>query len=191
MSESSGTVIAAAIAFVAAIIGAVIAGLYAKRAAQTGGRKAVEAALAQVHGQAAAEHWQWVRGQRHHAFVELLTAFVALDQLFIQIAPGARNGVALDDAATRELQERALEVRATASKLMLCGPRDADALAYTLTRACMASVGYFLQAAGARTAGEVPDWSEFDRARDEMTHAHAAFLQRAGEIIRDPLQSVS
>ncbi|WP_327717333.1 hypothetical protein OG381_19345 [Streptomyces sp. NBC_00490] len=191
MSDSMGTVIAAVIAFVAAVIGAVIAGRYAKRGAEVGGRKAVEAALAQVHGQAAAEHWQWVRSQRHQAFSALLTAYAALDEVLVRIAPEVRGGGGLDEAAGREFRERTVDLKAKTSQLALWGPNEAYELAHAVTRKSMAVVGALTQAAGAGAVGLDVEWSSFDQARGEMTQAYAAFLQRAGEIIRDPLQPVS
>ena len=55
----------------------------------------------------------------------------------------------------------------------------------------MAVVGALTQAAGPSVVSPDVEWSRFDQARAEMTQAYAAFLQRAGEIIRDPLQPVS
>ncbi|MGW1612215.1 hypothetical protein ACWCQZ_22855 [Streptomyces sp. NPDC002285] len=191
MSDATGTVIAAVIAFAAAVIGAVIAGMYAKRGAEAGGRRAVEAALAQVHGQAAAEHWQWVRSQRHQAFAALLTAYATLDELLVRITPEVRGGAGLDEATGREFRERTVELKAKTSQLALWGPNEANVLAYALTRKSMTAVGALLQAAGVGSEGLGVAWSTFDQARDELTQAYAAFLQRAGEIIRDPLQPVS
>ncbi|MFE0104067.1 hypothetical protein [Streptomyces sp. NPDC059009] len=191
MSDATGTVVASAIAFVAAVIGAVIAGLYAKRGAETGGRKAVEAALAQVHGQAAAEHWQWVRSQRHQSFANLLASYAALDEGLARLAPEVREGARLDEVAGRELQQRTLELQASTSKLALWGPDEANVLAYAVTQEAMAGIRALLRAAHVSSAGLSVDWSSFDRAREGMTQAHAEFLQRAGEIIRDPLQPVN
>ena len=191
MSEATGTVIAGVIAFVSAVIGAVIAGRYAQRGAEAGGRKAVEAALAQVHGQAAAEHWQWVRSQRHQSFGALFAAYAALDDALARIAPEARSGVGPDQAAGRELRERTLELQTKTSQLALWGPTQANVLAYALTEKSVAAVSGLLLAESLGSAGSPADWSSFDRAREEMAQAHAAFLQRAGEIVRDPRQPVS
>ncbi|WP_217213956.1 hypothetical protein [Streptomyces sp. AC550_RSS872] len=191
MSDATGTVVAAAIAFAAAVIGAVIAGMYAKRGAEAGGRKAVEAALAQVHGQAAAEHWQWVRSQRHQAFAALLEAYAALDEVLVRITPEVRGGAGLDEATGREFRERTVELKAKTSQLALWGPSEANVLAYAMTGKSMAAVGALMQAAAGSSSGPSVDWSGFDRARGEMTQTYASFLQRAGEIIRDPLQPVS
>ncbi|MDC0769275.1 hypothetical protein [Streptomyces sp. HD] len=191
MSDATGTVIAAVIAFAAAVIGAVIAGMYAKRGAEAGGRKAVEAALAQVHGQAAAEHWQWVRSQRHQAFAALLEAYAALDEVLVRITPEVRGGAGLDEATGREFRERTVELKAKTSQLALWGPNEANVLAYAVTGKSMAAVGAFMQAAGGSSSSLSVDWSGFDQARGEMTQFYASFLQRAGEIIRDPLQPVS
>ncbi|MEV6172782.1 hypothetical protein AB0L99_31795 [Streptomyces sp. NPDC051954] len=191
MSDATGTVIAAVIAFAAAAIGAVIAGMYAKRGAEAGGRKAVEAALAQVHGQAAAEHWQWVRSQRHQAFAALLAAYAVLDEALVRLTPEIRGGSGLDEVTGREFRERTIELKAKTSQLALWGPNEANVLAYALTGKSMAAVGALLQVAGASSVGLSASWSNFDRARGEMTQAYATFLQRAGEIIRDPLQPVS
>ncbi|MDH6215990.1 hypothetical protein [Streptomyces pseudovenezuelae] len=191
MGEATGTVIAGVIAFAAAVIGAVIAGRYAKHGAEAGGRKAVEAALAQVHGQAAAEHWQWVRSQRHQSFAALLTAYAALDDVLVRIGPEARNGDGLDGATGHELRERTLELQAKTSQLALWGPNEANGLAYALTGKSTAAVGALLQAASPSSTDPSADWSSSDRAKGEMVQAYAAFLERAGEIIRDPLQPVS
>ncbi|WP_210591000.1 hypothetical protein [Streptomyces sp. GESEQ-35] len=191
MSDATGTVIAGVIAFAAAVIGAVIAGMYAKHGAEAGGRKAVEAALAQVHGQAAAEHWQWVRSQRHQAFAALLAAYAVLDEALVRLTPEIRAGAGLDEATGREFRERTVELKAKTSQLALWGPNEANVLAYALTGKSLAAVGALLQVAGASSAGLSVTWSNFDQARGEMTQAYATFLQRAGEIIRDPLQPVS
>ncbi|MFE0523603.1 hypothetical protein [Streptomyces sp. NPDC058954] len=191
MSDATGTVISAVVAFAAAVIGAVIAGRYAKHGAETGGRKAVEAALAQVHGQAAVEHWQWVRSQRHQSFADLIAAYAALDEVVVRITPEVRSGGGLDPETGREVRECTLELQAKTSQLALWGPSEANALAYALTRKSVAAVRALLHMRnqGASSAGA--DWSIFGQARDEMLQAHAAFLQRAGEIIRDPRQPVS
>lgn len=189
MSDATGTVIAAVIAFAAAVIGAVIAGMYARRGAEAGGRKAVEAALAQVHGQAAAEHWQWVRSQRHQAFAALLAAYAALDAVLVRIRPEVQGGAGLDEATGREMRECTDELKVKTSQLALWGPNEAYLLAHALTGNSIAAVGALLQASSLNS-GSV-DWSNFDQARDDMTQAYADFLQRAGEIIRDPLQPVS
>ncbi|WP_432191325.1 hypothetical protein [Streptomyces sp. bgisy027] len=185
MSDATGTVIAAAIAFAAAVIGAVVAGMYAKRGAEAGGRKAVEAALAQVHGQAAAEHWQWVRSQRHQAFAALLAGYAALDEVLVRIMPEVRGGAGIDEATGRELRGCTVELKAKTSHLALWGPDEAYVLAHALTAKSMATVGALLQ------TGPRVDWSNFDQARGQMTQTYAAFLQRAGEIMRDPLQPAS
>ncbi|MFI9832014.1 hypothetical protein ACIHIX_30520 [Streptomyces sp. NPDC051913] len=191
VSEVTGTVVAAVIAFAAAVIGAVIAGVYAKRGAEAGGRKAVEAALAGVHGQAAAEHWQWVRSQRHQAFAALLDAYAVVDEAVVRIAPEVRAGAGLDEATGRELRERTIELKAKTSRLALWGPNEVYQLAHALSRKSVAVIGVLMQAAGASSAGLTVDWSNFDHARDEMIRSYAAFLGRAGEIIRDPMQPVS
>ncbi|MFF4034041.1 hypothetical protein ACFYZ2_30545 [Streptomyces sviceus] len=190
MSDATGTVISGVIAFAAAVIGAVIAGRYAKRGAEAGGRKAVEAALAQVHGQAAAEHWQWVRSQRHQSFAALLAAYAALDEVLARIAPGVRNGTGLDEATGQEVRERALELQAKTSQLALWGPIEANSLAYAIMGKSVAAVRALLYIESVSAPSPSVDWSSFERARDEMVQAHATFLQRAGEIIRDPRQPV-
>ncbi|MDV9172979.1 hypothetical protein R6V09_23050 [Streptomyces sp. W16] len=191
MSETTGTIIASIIAFVSAVIGAVIAGIYAKRGAEVGGRKAVEAALAQVHGQAAVEHWQWVRSQRHQSFAALLEAYAALDDVLTRIAPEVQNGARLDEATGRELRESALALQDKTSLLALWGPHEASELAYALMRKATSAVGTLLRVAAARSTDQNADWASSERARNEMITAYAGFLQRAGEIIRDPLQPVS
>lgn len=191
MSEATGTVIAGVIAFVSAVIGAVIAGRYAQRGAEAGGRKAVEAALAQVHGQAAAEHWQWVRSQRHQSFGALFAAYAALDDALARIAPETRNGVGLDETAGRELRERTLELQTKTSQLALWGPSQANVLAYALMGKSVAAVSSLLHVDSLGPGDSPADWSSFDRAREGMAQAHADFLQRAGEIVRDPRQPVS
>ncbi|MBC2904975.1 hypothetical protein [Streptomyces cupreus] len=191
MGEATGTIIAAVIAFASAVIGAVIAGRYARGGAEAGGRKAVEAALAQVHGQAAAEHWQWVRSQRHQSFAALFVAYAVLDEVLIRIAPEVRSSGGLDAAARRELGDGTLEMQAKTSQLALWGPGEANELAYALTETSIAAVASLLAVAGTNPEGMSAAWSRFARAREEMAQAHAAFLQRAGEIVRDPRQPVS
>jgi hypothetical protein len=191
MGETTGTIIASVIAFISAVIGAVIAGMYAKRGAEVGGRKAVEAALAQVHGQAAVEHWQWVRSQRHQSFAALLAAYAALDEVLTRIAPEVRNGARLGEATGRELQESALALQDKTSQLALWGPHEASELAYVLMRKATGAVSALLRVAATGSADRNADWGNSERARDEMVAAYVGFLQRAGEIIRDPLQPVS
>ncbi|MEU0029862.1 hypothetical protein [Streptomyces sp. NPDC006335] len=190
MSDATGTVISGVIAFAAAVIGAVIAGRYAKRGAEAGGRKAVEAALAQVHGQAAAEHWQWVRSQRHQSFAALLAAYAALDEVLARIAPEVRSGSGLDEAAGSEVRGRLLELQAKTSQLALWGPIAANSLAYAITGKSVAAVRCLLHIDRMNPSSDSTDWSRFEQARQEMAEAHATFLQRAGEIIRDPRQPV-
>ncbi|WP_449349650.1 hypothetical protein [Streptomyces shaanxiensis] len=190
MSDATGTVIAGVIAFAAAVIGAVIAGRYAKRGAEAGGRKAVEAALTQVHGQAAAEHWQWVRSQRHQSFAALLAAYAALDEVLARIEPGVRSGAGLDEPSGREMQERALDLQTKTSQMALWGPSEAMNLAYTITDKSVIAMRALLHIARAGSPSVSADWSNFEQARGQMVQAHAAFLHRAGEIIRDPRQPV-
>ncbi|MBK3570045.1 hypothetical protein [Streptomyces sp. MBT62] len=191
MSETTGTIIASVIAFISAVIGAVIAGIYAKRGAEVGGRKAVEAALAQVHGQAAVEHWQWVRSQRHQSFAALLAAYATLDEVLTRIAPEVRNGARLGEASGRELRQGALALQDKTSQLALWGPHEASELAYALMRKATDTVGALLQVAVVGSMDRNAGWVSFERARNEMVTAYAGFLQRAGEVIRDPLQPVS
>ncbi|WP_328871659.1 hypothetical protein OHT76_16885 [Streptomyces sp. NBC_00287] len=191
MGEATGTIIAAVIAFASAVIGAVIAGRYARGGAEAGGRKAVEAALAQVHGQAAAEHWQWVRSQRHQSFAALFAAYAVLDEVLTRIAPEARSGGGLDAAARRELGDGTLEMQAKTSQLALWGPGEANELAYALTETSIRAVASLVAVSGTNPEGLSATWARFARAREEMAQAHAAFLQRAGEIVRDPRQPVS
>lgn len=191
MSETAGTVIASVIAFISAVMGAVIAGIYAKRGAEVGGRKAVEAALAQVHGQAAVEHWQWVRSQRHQSFAALLAAYAALDEILARIAPEVQNGARLGEVAGRELRASALALQDKTSQLALWGPQEASELAYALMRKATGAVAALLRVAVEGSADQNADWASSERARNEMVAAYAGFLQRAGEIIRDPLQPVS
>lgn len=192
MGDATATVIAGGIGLVAAVIGAVIAGRYAERGAKAGGRKAVEAALAQVQGQAAAEHWQWVRSQRYQSFASLLAAYTALDEVLARVTPEVSDGVPLDVATKDELRRAALELQDKTSLLALWGPDEARALAYALTQKTVVAVRSLLQAEQATTLqGRSPEWSIYERARGGMAEAYAAFLQRAGEIIRDPMQTVS
>ncbi|WP_123965397.1 hypothetical protein [Streptomyces sp. TLI_185] len=191
MGDATATVLAAGIGLIAAAIGAVIAGRYAERGAKVGGRKAVEAALAQVHGEAAAEHWQWVRSQRYQSFASLLAAYTALDEVLARITPEVRDGAPLDVATRDELRRAALEMQDKTSLLALWGPDEARALAYALTRKSVTAVSSMLQGGRATSAGQSRDWSNYEEARSGMTEAYATFLQRAGEIIRDPMQTVS
>lgn len=191
MGDATATVLAAGIGLIAAVIGAVIAGRYAERGAKVGGRKAVEAALAQVHGEAAAEHWQWVRSQRYQSFASLLAAYTALDEVLARITPEVRDGTPLDVATKDELRRAALEMQDKTSLLALWGPDEARVLAYALTRKAVAAVSSMLQVERATSEGRNRDWSNYEQARSGMTEAYAAFLQRAGEIIRDPMQTVS
>lgn len=191
MGDATATVLAAGIGLIAAVIGAVIAGRYAERGAKVGGRKAVEAALAQVHGEAAAEHWQWVRSQRYQSFASLLAAYTALDEVLARITPEVRDGTPLDVATKDELRRAALEMQDKTSLLALWGPDEARVLAYALTRKAVSAVSSMLQVERATSEGRNRDWSNYEQARSGMTEAYAAFLQRAGEIIRDPMQTVS
>ncbi|MFG3287847.1 hypothetical protein ACGF3G_03410 [Streptomyces sp. NPDC048179] len=191
MSDAIGTVVSGVIAFAAAVIGAVIAGRYAKHGAEVGGRNAVEAALAQVHGQAAAEHWQWVRSQRHQSYADLIAAYSALDDVFARITPDVLNGQGLDGSTRREVHERTLELQAKTSLLALWGPDEANLLAYALTRKSVEVTRALLQSVSASSSGPDVDWSTFSRVRSEVVEAYASFLQRAGEIVRDPRQPVS
>ncbi|MFI6011412.1 hypothetical protein ACIBAG_21775 [Streptomyces sp. NPDC051243] len=191
MGDATATVIAGGIGLMAAVIGAVIAGRYAERGAKAGGRKAVEAALTQVQGQAAAEHWQWVRSQRYQSIASLLAAYTALDEVLARITPEVRGAVPLDVATRDELRRAALALQDKTSLLALWGPDEARALAYALTRKAVAAVSALLQVERATSEGRIPEWSNYDEERGGMTEAYATFLQRAGEIIRDPMQSVS
>ncbi|WP_159403774.1 hypothetical protein [Streptomyces sp. NRRL S-646] len=191
MGDATATVLAAGIGLIAAVIGAVIAGRYAERGAKVGGRKAVEAALAQVHGEAAAEHWQWVRSQRYQSFASLLAAYTALDEVLARITPEVRGGAPLDVATRDELRRAALEMQDKTSLLALWGPDEARVLAYALTRKAVAAVSSVLQVERATSEGRSRDWSNYEQTRSGMTEAYATFLQRAGEIIRDPMQTVS
>ncbi|MFD5537217.1 hypothetical protein ACFWIJ_05000 [Streptomyces sp. NPDC127079] len=191
MSDAMGAVVSAVVAFAAAVIGAVIAGRYAKHGAEVGGRKAVEAALAQVHGQAAVEHWQWVRSQRHQSFADLIAAYAALDDVLARIAPEVLNGQGLDVSTGREMQGCALELQAKTSQLALWGPSEAYSLAYALTGKSVEAMGALLRMGGIGGTGPNGDWSSFGRFRGEMVEAYASFLQRAGEIVRDPQQPIS
>lgn len=191
MGDATATVIAGGIGLVAAVIGAAIAGRYAERGAKAGGRKAVEAALAQVQGQAAAEHWQWVRSQRYQSFASLLAAYTALDEVLARITPGVRSGVPLDVATREELRRATLELQDKTSLLALWGPDEARSLAYALMQRSVAAVGSLLQAERATSMAPGSEWSNYEQARSGMTEGYATFLQRAGEIIRDPLQTVS
>ncbi|MFD8725535.1 hypothetical protein ACFV2H_48265 [Streptomyces sp. NPDC059629] len=183
-------VVSSVIAFVAGVIGAVIAGRYAKHGAEVGGRKAVEAALAQVHGQAAVEHWQWVRGQRHQSIAAVIAAYAALDEVFTRITPEVFNGQGLDGSTGREVRERALELQAKVSQLALWGPSDIYVLAHALMRKSVEVMSALLHIESVSPSGPSPDWSRFGRVRPEMVEAYAGFLQRAGEIVRDPRQPV-
>ncbi|MFD3583425.1 hypothetical protein [Streptomyces sp. NPDC058683] len=191
MSDVMGTVVSGVIAFAAAVIGAVIAGRYAKHGAEVGGRNAVEAALAQVHGQAAAEHWQWVRSQRHQSYAALIAAYAALDDVFTRVTPGILNGQGLDGSTRREVHERTLELQAKTSLLALWGPDEANSLAYALTGTSVEAASTLLQMGGVSPSGSGVDLSTFSQVRSEMVEAYAGFLQRAGEIVRDPRQPVS
>ncbi|MGW5657656.1 hypothetical protein [Streptomyces humi] len=192
MSDATGAVVSAVVAFVAAVVGAVIAGRYAKHGAEAGGRKAVEAALAQVHGQAAAEHWQWVRSQRHQSYAALITAYAALDDVFARITPELLGGQGLDASTGREMRECTLELQARTSQLALWGPGETYSLAYALTEKSVEAMSSLLNMGGvASSTSASGDWSRFIRVRGEMVEAYASFLQRAGEIVRDPRQPIS
>ncbi|MEU1162948.1 hypothetical protein ABZ372_20575 [Streptomyces sp. NPDC005921] len=191
MSDAIGTVVSGVIAFAAAVIGAVIAGRYAKRGAEVGGRNAVEAALAQVHGQAAAEHWQWVRSQRHQSYAALIAAYAALDDVFTRVTPEIINGQGFDASTRREVHERTLELQAKTSLLALWGPDEANSLAYALTGTSVEAASALLHIRSVNSSGPGVDWSTFSQTRSEMVEAYASFLQRAGEIVRDPRQPVS
>ncbi|MFG2743186.1 MULTISPECIES: hypothetical protein [Streptomyces] len=190
MGDATATVIAGGIGLVAAAIGAVIAGRYAERGAKAGGRKAVEAALAQVQGQAATEHWQWVRSQRYQSFAALLAAYTALDEVLARITPEVRAGAPLDDATRDELRRATLELQDRTSLLALWGPDEARTLAYALMQRAVVAVSSLLQVERTPPTTRSPEWSNYEQARGGMIEGYAAFLQRAGEIVRDPMQSV-
>ncbi|MFI5660741.1 hypothetical protein [Streptomyces sp. NPDC051684] len=191
MSDATGTVVASVVSLVSAVIVAVVAGVYAKRGAEAGGRKAVEAALAQVQGAAAAEHWQWVRTQRHAAYVGLLAAYSALDEVVGSTALEVRGGTALDAAAGDELRARLLELQDKTSQLALWKPNDAYVLAHKLFDGSKETLNALLHASREGETGPGPAWSRFFAAKAEMNRAYVTFLQRAGEVIRDPQQPVS
>ncbi|MBW8792621.1 MAG: hypothetical protein JF597_03210 [Streptomyces sp.] len=161
MSDAIGTVVSGVIAFAAAIIGAVIAGRYAKHGAEVGGRNAVEAALAQVHGQAAAEHWQWVRSQRHQSYAALIEAYAALDDVFTRVTPEIRGGRRLDGPTRREAHERTLELQAKTSLMALWGPDEANLMAYALTEKSAETTSALLRMGSVSAAGSSVDWSTF------------------------------
>jgi hypothetical protein len=114
-----------------------------------------------------------------------------LDEVLARITPEVRGGVPLDVATRDELRQAALELQDKTSLLALWGPDEARLLAYALTRKAVAAVSSVLQVERANSEGRSPDWSNYEQARSGMTEAYATFLQRAGEIIRDPMQTVS
>lgn len=113
------------------------------------------------------------------------------DEVLARITPEVRGGAPLDVSTRDELRRAALEMQDKASLLALWGPDEARLLAYTLTRKSVAAVSSMLQVERATSEGRSRDWSNYEQARSGMTEAYATFLQRAGEIIRDPLQTVS
>ena len=118
-------------------------------------------------------------------------AYASLDEVVVRASPEVRSGGGLDAATGREVRERALELQAKTSKLALWGPNETNLLAYALTEKSVAAASALLQMGNLSSPGATADWSILDRAKGEMVQAHATFLQRAGEIIRDPRQPVS
>ncbi|MFM9366931.1 hypothetical protein [Streptomyces sp. Da 82-17] len=174
----------------AAVAGGALSFLGAAR----GGAKAVEAARTQVTGNAAAEHFQWVRGQRQQHYAKLVEAHIALESSLTKAAPLIRVGEDLSVEMREELAERFLAVEATTSQLALWGTAEVMQQAQVLAERTIRAAELLMAAQGAASdpSGEVAQrWEQWIRAKDEVSLLKARFLDRAGAVIRDPNQPVN
>ncbi|MDQ8705699.1 hypothetical protein RCO28_24850 [Streptomyces sp. LHD-70] len=174
----------------AAVAGGVLSFLGAAR----GGARAVEAARTQVTGNAAAEHFQWVRGQRQQHYAKLVEAHIALESALTRAAPLIRTGEDLSLEMREEIAERFLAVEATTSQLALWGPTEVIQQAQVLAERTIQAAELLMAAQGAAShpAGDtVGRWHGWVQAKSEVSLLKSQFLDRAGAVIRDPNQPVN
>lgn len=183
---------AALVAGVAALIGTVVSGWYAGRAARQGAERAADAVLRQVVDQGAIEHGHWLRGQRQEAYVEFLAEWDASMAIVGDQWEPAFLIMSSQEAEplrrSREVLAHLDEARETAvtafERVLLLGPETVDSAA----AAMMSALSGLCYAAGEMSRGPQRDaakmhdgWSSENQAAPD---ARAAFVGAVRKVLQ-------
>ncbi|MBJ3812099.1 hypothetical protein [Streptomyces flavofungini] len=193
MDGGMAAIVAAAIGVAGALGGAAVGGLASVRGARIGGEAGVEAALAQADRQAATGHQQWVKEQRQQACAKLLDAHSAAEDTLKRAAVAIRRGDEFPVAERDAFRGQVSAMQSCTSQLALWGPEAVVVLAQVL-RAATADAAQTLklaeQGAGQGAAESEARWRDWLERSEHVTDVRTQFLDRAGEVLRDPNQPV-
>lgn len=182
----------AAVVGVAGAVGGAAVGAFASvRGARIGGEKGVEAALAQVDRQAATGHQQWVKEQRQQACAKLLDAHSRAEDALKRAAVAIRHGEEFPVAERDAFLAQVSTMQSCTSELALWGP-EAVVVSAQMLRVATADAGQALKLAQQR-AGQVAvesgaRWRDWVEKSQRVTSLRTQFIDKAGEVLRDPNQ---
>ncbi|MGW7065836.1 hypothetical protein ACWGII_21900 [Streptomyces sp. NPDC054855] len=194
MDGGIATMVAAIVGVAGAVGGAAVGAFASVRGARIGGEKGVEAALAQVDRQAATGHLQWVKEQRQQACAALLDAHSTAEDTLKRAAVAIRRGEVFPATERDEFRGQVAAMQSRTSQLALWGPEDVVIVAQVL-RAATADAAQALKLAEQGAVQGVAEtearWRDWLEKSQHVTEMRTQFLDRAGEVLRDPDQSVS
>ncbi|MBC9717099.1 hypothetical protein H9Y04_31665 [Streptomyces sp. TRM66268-LWL] len=188
MDQGLAAVVAGILGLGGGVAGAVFGGTWGARIA---GRKAVEAALAQVGSQAAVEHTRWVKEHRQQACVRLLEAYAAADDALRRASIEIRQERGFPDAVRDEARGHAHVMGSICGELALWRPEALAQCGRALHVATMDSIGLLAEAVAPSAEGTLQERLERWREADQRAAlAHAAFVDYAGSVLRNPQQQL-
>ncbi|MGW2006150.1 hypothetical protein [Streptomyces nigrescens] len=184
MDEGKAALYAAIIGFAAAIMGAAAGGWASWRAARHSADAAVQAALAQVTGQAANELAQWIRQERRQVYGEVITAYAQMGHILVRLGEAPAN-----DALEAAYQVEADKVRIAAHTVRLFGPGSVNAAAQEFIKATHEARNA-IHVWTRKTASGSSDLLEAEEAAAEaqrsMGRSYSAFVAACQEVLLTP-----
>ncbi|MET8679031.1 hypothetical protein ABZW18_16000 [Streptomyces sp. NPDC004647] len=174
--------LAALIAGVAALVGALASGWYTGRSSRLGAEKAAKAALQQVAEQGAVEHEQWLRDQRqdaHLAFTgELDRAIALVANQVVEVAFQHREPESASMDAARA------GIRVATERVVVLGPEEVELEAKLVEEALTDVLDWVRHSALSEPAYNYLNETShrlmmFHFRRDRYLHAYRNTLRRA------------
>ncbi|MFB6935229.1 hypothetical protein [Streptomyces chartreusis] len=165
---------------IAAVLGALVAGLFGVGGTVVGAVLTARSMREQAHGQASIEHGRWMQERRVELYAAALLAY---DQLFenLHSIPTAAD----DDDERKRLWNQVLaaldELKRTANKVRMAGPPEVSELVQTLARLTSRTVEAAARPEGSFSAAQL------DEIRLQRVETYERFIAEANRVFGQPL----
>ncbi|MEW2113807.1 hypothetical protein AB0945_01185 [Streptomyces sp. NPDC005474] len=164
----------------AAVLGALVAGLFGLGGAAVGAMITARSMREQAYSQASIDHSRWMQEHRVESYAAALLAY---DQVFenLHSIPTAADDEEARRVIWRQVQAALDELRRTASKIRMAGPPEMTDLAQALARLTSRTV---LAAASPEQSFSPEQLDEIRIQRDET---YRGFIAEANRIFGRPI----